>query len=86
MRPKRIIKYTPLQVSWTDIVSDAAWHDRDEIEKADTAMIQTIGFFLQNKKKSLKLAHSVTDDGASDYTIIPWAVIKQIKELKHVSD
>jgi len=41
---------------------------------------------LQNKKKSLKLAHSVTDDGASDYTIIPWAVIKQIKELKHVSD
>jgi len=85
MRPKRIIKYTPLQVTWSDIVSDADWHSKEEIDKAKTVMIQTVGFFLQNKKKELKVAHSITDDGASDYTIIPWSVIKDIKELKHGS-
>ncbi len=81
MRIKTWPKYTKILVQWTDIVSDSSWHDGAGIDKAHTAPIQTIGFFLQNKKKTLKVAHSVTDDGESDYTCIPWSVVSKIVEL-----
>jgi len=36
---------------------------------------------LQNKMKDLKVAHTIADDGDSDYTIIPWACVQKIEEL-----
>lgn len=82
MRIKSFPRYTKLMVVWSDIISDSSWHGRDEIDKAQSVQVQTLGFFLQNKKKDLKLAHSVVDDGDSDYTCIPWSVIKTIEELE----
>ena len=81
MRIKKFPKYTVLKISWKDIISDANWNDSDTISKAEPEPIKTVGFFLQNKKKALKIAHSIAKDGASDYTIIPWAVITGIEEL-----
>ena len=83
MRVRKFPKYTILHVYWQDIISDANWHDSEDIDKASLEPIQTLGFFLQNKKRALKIAHSITDDGASDYTVIPWSVITKIEELKH---
>ena len=84
MRVKRFPKYTMLLVVWQDIVSDSSWNDKEAIEKAGTAEIKTVGFFLQNKKQTLKIAHSIADDGASDYTVIPWACVVKVEELNHV--
>ncbi len=81
MKIKKFPKFTKLMVTWTDIISDSAWHGKEEVEKAQAMRVQTLGFFLQNKRKDIKLAHSVTDDGDSDYTIIPWSVVSNIEEL-----
>jgi len=81
MRVKTWPRYTKLLVTWLDIVSDSAWHGKADIEKVQAMRVQTLGFFLQNKKKDLKVAHSITGDGDSDYTIIPWTVISSIEEL-----
>jgi hypothetical protein len=82
MRIKSFPRFTKLFIQWTDIVSDSAWHDKDEIDKAHSVLVNTVGFFLQNKKGELKVAHSITDDCDSDYTVIPWCVIKHIEELE----
>jgi len=81
VRIKTFPKYTKLLITWKDIISDPSWHDREAVEKAQSVRINTLGFFLQNKKKDLKIAHSVTDDGDSDYTIIPWACIDSVDSL-----
>lgn len=82
MRIKKFPKYTQLLVTWLDIISDSSWHNKSEIEKAQAMRVQTLGFFLQNKRKDLKIAHSITDDGDSDYTVIPWACVDSIKEIR----
>lgn len=82
MRIKKFPKFTELMVSWEDITSDSAWHDKDGIRKARPTLVKTLGFFLGNKKGVLKLGHSISEDGDSDYTVIPWGCIKEIKELE----
>ena len=62
MRVKRFPKYTMLQVTWHDIISDSSWLTKDEIDAAKTIEIKTVGYFLQNKKNELKVAHSITED------------------------
>lgn len=83
MRIKSFPKYTMLRIAWFDILSDSSWHNRKEIDEAQSMEVWSLGFFLQNKKKDLKIAHSVSNDGESDYTVIPWACIKYIEELNH---
>lgn len=81
MRIKKFSKFTNLFIIWDDITSDASWIDKEGIDKAKTASVQTLGFYLGTKKRVLKVAHSITD-GESDCTCIPWSVIKDIKELE----
>ncbi len=82
MRTKRFPKFTEVLVTWEDTTSDAKWHDKQEIESAKATIIKTVGFFIENKKRILKLAHSITADGDSDYTIIPWGCVIAISELE----
>ena len=84
MRIKSFPKYTKLLVYWTDIISDSSWHSKDEIDKIQAVPIRTVGFFLQNKKKELKIGHSIADDSSCDYTVIPWCVVTKISELKEI--
>jgi len=87
MRAKKFAKFTTLLVNWDDITSDAKWHDAQAIDKADTTSVKTVGFFIcneinKNKRRIIKLAHSVAKDGDCDYTCIPYGCISNIKELK----
>lgn len=82
MKIKKFPKFAKLLISWDDTTSDAKWHDKQEIEKVATTNVRTIGFFIANKKRILKLSHSITEDGDSDYTCIPWGCIKEVKELE----
>ena len=78
MRPKRFKKFTPIAVYWEDIVSETKWNTPSDIDKAKTASVITLGFFLKNKKKAIIIAHNLTDDNESDYTIIPFGCISKI--------
>lgn len=82
MRIRKFPKYTLLLVQWDDICSDSSWTDAKGIDKAKPAKIKTLGFFLGNAKRVLKVAHSVAEDGDSDYTCIPWGTIKHITEVR----
>lgn len=78
MRIKKFQPGTRLEITWNDIVSDSAWQSKDDIDKAFTVKVKTVGYFLQNQKGVLKIAHSISEDGDSDSTRIPWAVIQKI--------
>lgn len=79
MKAKKFPKFTKMLVLWEDTVADPGWHDKQGLDKASTMSVQSLGFFLSNKKHALKLAHSITDDTESDYLIIPWGCIRSIK-------
>lgn len=79
MRSKRFDKFTKLLVTWDDIVSDSSWHDEKALAKACTSEIKTLGFFIDNKKRQLRIAHSVAEDGGCDVTCIPWGVVKEVQ-------
>ena len=83
MRIKKYPKLAQLLIEWDDITSDASWIDKEGIDKAKTASVKTLGFYLGTKKRVLKVAHSIAD-GESDCTCIPWSVIKQIIELRNL--
>jgi len=69
-------------VTWEDTTSDAKWHDKQEVEKAKATIVKTIGLFIENKKRVLKVVHSITEDWDSDYTLIPWGCVIAINELE----
>lgn len=81
MRIKKFPKHTKLEVQWADISSDANWIDAAGIKDAKPFAVKTLGFYLETKKRVLKVAHSIIE-GSSDYTCIPWGCIKAIKELE----
>ena len=81
MRIKKFNKLTYLLITWEDISSDANWTDNIDIELAKPFSVKTLGFYLETKKRVLKIAHSIIE-GSSDYTCIPWGCIKDIKELE----
>lgn len=80
MRLKKFKKHTRLEIIWNDTVSESKWCSKEEIKKFTTAKISTIGMFLENSKKDIKVAGSVVKD-ESDITIIPWSVIDKIVVL-----
>ncbi len=85
MQVKRFPKFTFILVTWEDPTSDAKWYDKQDIDKMKTTVVRTMGFFLGNKKRVLKVAHSITADGDSDFTAIPWGCIKEVKGLKEIT-
>ena len=78
MRIKKFPKYTRIEVEWADIVSDSTWLDKNGLDKTEPIIVTTLGYFLKNKKRVLKIAHSVAQDGGSDCTVIPWGCIKDV--------
>jgi len=87
MKSIKFNKYTPVLVRWEDTTSDAKWYDTVGIDKAETTLVKTVGFFIENKnsknkKRMLKLSHNMTSDGDSDYTVIPSGCIVEIKKLE----
>lgn len=84
MRPKKFQKYDILVVSWLDIVSESKWHNKEEVENAEAVSVKTIGFFLDNKKRQLRIAHSIAKDGDCDVTVIPYGCINKIENLSEV--
>ena len=81
MRAKKFSKFAKILVFWDDTTSASKWHDKEELKKIKTTLVQSLGFFLGNKKRTLMMAHSVTDDAETDYTCIPWGCIREIKEI-----
>ena len=82
MKIQKFSMQTKLLVTWDDTTSDSKWHDKQGIDKAKTTSVKTLGFFLSNKKRVLKIGHSITEDGDSDYTCIPFGCIRSIKDLE----
>lgn len=85
MRIKKFEKFTLIQVEWEDILSEAAWLDKEKLEKTGPMPVRTIGFYLDTKKRTLRVAHSVCQDGDSDVTCIPWGCVTNIRKLGYVS-
>ena len=81
MRIKKFPRLTMLLIEWVDTVTDSAWTNKKGIEKAKLARVKTLGFFLENKKYALKIAHAYHGN-ESDITVIPWGCIKNIVELE----
>lgn len=84
MRIKKFAKYEMLLVEWDDIYSDPAW--RSDANTVDTAKVLTIGFYLDNKGRKLRIAHSLCSDGDSDVTVIPFGCVSKIDKLKVNTD
>jgi len=81
VRPKKFKKFTRLLVSWCDIVSDSTWHNKKAVDEFNIAKVKTLGFFLDNNKCQLRIAHSVAEGGDCDITVIPYGCITKIKEI-----
>lgn len=82
MRIKRFRKYAPLKIWWNDIISNSAWCSKEGVDKAHSEPINSVGFFLANKNKELKICHDIAEDGSSDYQVIPVGCITKIIELQ----
>jgi hypothetical protein len=81
VRAKKFKKLTKLEISWEDIVSDPEWKDTEAVASSKTASIKTLGYYLETRKGILKVGHSVSEDGDSDVTCIPWSVITNVETI-----
>jgi hypothetical protein len=84
VRTKKFEKFTKLLVEWEDILSESEWHDKDKLDKTGPMPVKTLGFYLDTRKRTLRVAHSICEDGDCDVTCIPWGCITKIRELDYV--
>ena len=82
MRPIKFEPYTKVEVHWDDIIADASWLSQEDVDKAEAAKIVTIGFFLKNSKKCIKLASDICNGKDSDVKVIPWGTVTNVFTLR----
>jgi len=77
-------KNTLIEVEWDDIVYDSTWLSEHKAANYPTAKCKTMGYFLNQTKKVLRLSATIQfdKDNERDITVIPLGVIKKIRRLK----
>ncbi len=72
-----------IEVIWNDIVSDNSWVKKSKAENYPPVRCLSIGYFLNQDKKVLRLSSMLNDnDGERDVTVIPLGCILSIKKIK----
>jgi len=87
MRVKKFAPLTLLEVQWEDTLSNPCWQTVEEIQKAGTATVFTVGFWRSNgytkdRGWCIKVSSSMIEDGQGDTTCIPWACVRKIFHLQ----
>ena len=81
----RIRKNALIEVFWDDIISDSTWSEEKKAQIRAAARCQTVGYFLNQDKKVLRLSDTLGKDGKEterSLTVIPHGVITKIRRLK----
>jgi len=84
MRIHKFDKYTLLEVLWCDIVERSGWRAVKDAESAECIKVMTVGYFLNNHKRCINLASTVSKDEDCNVLTIPWGCIYSVKQLGYV--
>jgi hypothetical protein len=73
-----------VEIEWSDIVTYPVWIPQDEAEKKSTYKCKSIGYFLNQDDKIIRLSCNIQleDKPERDLTVIPKGCITKIRRLK----
>lgn len=76
-------KFRIVEVTWQDASSYNYWEFLDDLDRNVALLIKTVGFLLDNRKKEIVLARSLTEDNSTEGRfVIPKGWIKKIRTIK----
>lgn len=81
MKSKQFKEGIILLIEWLDVLQISDWCSRETVNKVKPAKIKQIGFFRKSNREFLTIISTFTDGDESDYTVIPWSIIKKIDEI-----
>ena len=58
------MKYKLVLVKWLDHSGDAAWFDKVSVKKMKIPVATTIGWLVDEDKKTIKIADTMLEDGS----------------------
>ncbi len=71
-----------LVVHWTDISSYDGWHEVEEAKQLPLIDVNSVGWFVNTDKDSLRISSTLADSG-QNVLVIPKSVIKEIQVLEY---
>ena len=74
---------TLLLVSWMDIIDKSSWTSDAEAQTMQPMLCKNIGWFVNSDKDSIRLTHSVAEDGEKSIFVLPKGCIKKIQKIKY---
>lgn len=72
-------KNDAIVVKWEDIAAYYEWHPEAEAEEKPAITCLTLGFYLNETKKWLRLSDTICSDGDRNVTVIPKGCILKIR-------
>jgi hypothetical protein len=71
-------------VKWIDIVQENGWHSEQDAGKLEPVVCRTLGFFVNETKRVIRLSDTLSSDGERNVTVIPKGVILKIRRWDRV--
>lgn len=73
-----------IEVLWDDTYSTCNWHTNASASNFPLVQCKSVGYFLNQNKKALRLSHTIQTDKFTDRDIsaIPQGCITKIRRLK----
>lgn len=82
MMPNSSKKPQPVRVTWQDSRAFSAWHTPEDVEAAELATIETLGFLMYSNKNRTAVAQSLCEDGdVISFIVIPTRATISIEVL-----
>lgn len=80
---KKLESGTLLLLTWDDILEDSSWSNDEKFQNIQPAMCKSVGWFINDDKLNIRIAHAVACDGDKSGTVIPKGVIRDVKVIKY---
>ena len=75
-----------LQIKWLDITSKNGWSSEKDCAETQPSDCYSVGFYLNEDEKVIRISDSVDDDGDRSVLVIPKGVVVEIIKMKKVDN
>lgn len=77
-----MIKHTKIEILWRDAQTVDGWNDIETLDLDDECECQTIGYYINETKKFINVAQSISPDEYGNIWQIPKKMILKVNRLK----
>ena len=75
----KLRKNDAIVVKWVDITQENGWHSECDAGEFNPIICHTLGFYLNETKRLIRLSDTISSEGDRNITVIPKGCVLKIR-------